>query len=106
VDILLASVVLTRERSRSKTPPSLSLSLFLSRSQQISFLQVAVPDVQFGPMRFHQDQLQVLAHHDAHVCCSCKGRVKLRHMNSPVLGSVVESALKFLNLTVTGLIAT
>uniref|UniRef100_A0A8C0WHZ3 Phosphodiesterase n=1 Tax=Castor canadensis TaxID=51338 RepID=A0A8C0WHZ3_CASCN len=27
---------------------------------QISFLQVAVPDVQFGPMRFHQDQLQVL----------------------------------------------
>jgi hypothetical protein len=36
-------------------------------------------------MRFHQDQLQVLAHRDAHICCSCKGRVKLRHMNSPCL---------------------
>uniref|UniRef100_A0A8C0WGA1 Phosphodiesterase n=1 Tax=Castor canadensis TaxID=51338 RepID=A0A8C0WGA1_CASCN len=45
--------------STQDSPFSLPLSL-LSRSQQISFLQVAVPDVQFGPMRFHQDQLQVL----------------------------------------------
>uniref|UniRef100_H0VC04 Phosphodiesterase n=1 Tax=Cavia porcellus TaxID=10141 RepID=H0VC04_CAVPO len=33
---------------------------YLSILKQISFLQVAVADVQFGPMRFHQDQLQVL----------------------------------------------
>uniref|UniRef100_A0A8C5KEL5 Phosphodiesterase n=1 Tax=Jaculus jaculus TaxID=51337 RepID=A0A8C5KEL5_JACJA len=35
-------------------------SIFFLFFSQISFLQIAVTDVQFGPMRFHQDQLQVL----------------------------------------------
>lgn len=39
------------------------LFFFLFIFKQIFFLQVAVADIQFGPMRFHPDQLQVIIYH-------------------------------------------